>query len=452
MEEHEKRDAKKHILIRIAVCTVILLIGWVGMKGLASLKTPPTEAKPEEKALKVKAIVTQPGNYEVTITGYGEARPVTEVTISPEVSGKVVHTHPKLKVGRIISAGEVLFSIDPANYEAGQQEARAMVAQWQSTVARLKKQWEIDTQRMKTLIRSAELARIEFDRVKRLFEKSRVGTQSGVDQAERTYNSVSDQADQMKQAVSLYPHRIKEAESNLLSAQARLSVAQANLSRCTVTAPFDARIKSVSVENEQYVSPGQPLLTLADDSLLEIQVPLDSRDARQWLQFKSLPARDLSIAWFPHLTPVKCTIRWTEDKAGTAWTGTLNRVVAFDERTRTLKVAIRVTAEDATKGQGASLPLVESMFCMVEIPGRTLKGVHRLPRQAVSFTNKAHLVDADRRLKTVDVEVVRIEDEYAYVSSGLSPGDTVVLTRLVDPLENTLLEVVDDESDVEKRS
>jgi hypothetical protein len=89
------------------------------------------------------------------------------------------------------------------------------------------------------------------------------------------------------------------------------------------------------------------------------------------------------------------------------------------------------------------LPLVEGMFCTVDIPGWTMRDVYRLPRQAVSFENKVYLVNANNRLETADVRVERIEGDYVYIGQGLNPGDTVILTRLIDPLENTLLEIAD---------
>jgi RND family efflux transporter MFP subunit len=441
--DSKKNRQNKHVIVRIVVCTLIIMVGWAGMKGLASLKQPPAEAKSEERAIKVQATTARPQDYPVIITGYGEAKALTVVTVAPEVSGRLVHTHPNLKAGQIITAGEVMFRIDPADYEAGFLEAEAGVNQWRNAVARLKKQFTIDSQRLKTLERSAQLAGSEFQRVRQLFETDRVGTRSGVDQAERAYNSASDQADQIAQAVALYPLQIREAQSSLASATARLSMAKTNLSRCTVKAPFDARIKSVSMETGQFVSPGQNLLTLADDTTLEIQVPLDSRDARHWLQFETVATDRPPTAWFGGLKPVVCTIRWTEDKRGSVWTGRLNRVVKFDQQTRTLTVALRVTAESAVGNGTRTLPLVEGMFCEVAIPGRTMRNVYRLPRHAVSFENKIYLVTADNRLKTVAVTVERIEGEHVYVGQGLNPDDTVILTRLIDPLENALLEVAD---------
>jgi multidrug efflux pump subunit AcrA (membrane-fusion protein) len=150
MNSTQKKRQKKHVMIRIAICSLILVVGWVGMNGLASLKQPPAEVKAEERPIRVQAMSAQPGDYPVAITGYGEARVLTVVTIAPEVAGRVVYTHPMLKVGQIIPAGEVMFRIDPADYEAGLQEASAGVAQWQNSVARLKKQFAIDSQRLKT--------------------------------------------------------------------------------------------------------------------------------------------------------------------------------------------------------------------------------------------------------------------------------------------------------------
>ncbi|MBW2238250.1 MAG: hypothetical protein JRF39_04230 [Deltaproteobacteria bacterium] len=45
------------------------------------------------------------------------------------------------------------------------------------------------------------------------------------------------------------------------------------------------------------------------------------------------------------------------------------------------------------------------------------------------------------RLKTLPVNVVRMDGENVYVAGGINTGDMVVTTRLIDPLENTLLEI-----------
>ncbi len=442
MSEQLNPDAKpvrQRYMMRVVLSVLIVLVGLIGFAGLAHLKKPPAEVADGERPLKVKVLPVKAASIPVTITGYGEVRTVKAVNLSAEVAGRVVAVHPRLRVGALIAADELLFQIDDRNYAAATAQSRAEVAQLASVVARLEKQSYIDTQRLKTLERSRELARSEFLRVRDLLTEHKVGTRSSVDRAEQAYNAAVDQYDQMAQAVSLYPMRIKEAKSSLAAAGARQQQAGANLERCEVRAPFGGRLTMANVEQGQYVSPGQPLVTMADDRLLEIQVPLDSRDVRQWLRFNAEP-NPQSQAWFGQPEPVACPIRWTDDKQGQVWTGRLHRIVAYDQKTRTITVAIRVEAADAGSDAGR-LPLVEGMFCAVEIPGRALPRAFAVPRAAVSFKNSV-FVAVNQRLKTVDVQVARVDGDRAYITGGLNEGDTVIVTRLVDPMENSLLEVM----------
>ncbi len=394
--EKSKKPAKV-LFISIVFSVIVLLIGIMGMTILAMSKTPPAEAKNGERPLRVEALWVKKEDIHVFITGYGQVKALNVVSIASEVSGKIVKIHPRLEIGEIIPKGEILFKIDPKDYLTILKSGR---------------------ERLKILERSHELAKKEYDRVLILFEKNDVGTLVGVETAEKMMLSVADQINQISQI---------------------LETAETNLERCEVRSPFNARIKSVSLEKGQYVTPGQNVVTMADDSVLEIQVPLDSRDARKWLRFKE-DKTNQKAAWFSSLEQVPCQISWTEKNNGQTWIGHLHRVIKFDEKTRTLTVAVRVDAETAKKINPLSLPLTEGMFCSVKIPGRTLPGVFQLPRQAVSFDNTVYIA-VDNRLKTVPVKVARVEGENTYVTHGLNAGDMVVTTRLIDPLENALLQI-----------
>jgi RND family efflux transporter MFP subunit len=439
-QNDSKPDKKKHDLkFRIILCSAILIFGIFGFLALSSLKEPPAEVENGERPMKVDVLKVTSKSTSVNITGYGQVRALNSVTISAEVAGQVRAIHPRLEVGEVIPAGELLFQIDTRDYAAVLAQSEAEVGQLTSVLKRLKKQFGIDRDRLKTMERSRDLAKAEFDRINDLLLKHSVGTRSGVDRAEQAYNTALDQSAQMAQAVTLYPLRIKESQSSLSGAKARLQMAQANLERCEVRAPFRGRLTQAAVEMGQYVAPGQGLITIADDTVLEIQVPLDSRDVRQWLRFKPVQQTG-AAAWFGQPEAVTCKIRWTEDKQGHEWSGILHRVVTFDQKTRTVTVAIRVDSAGAFS-ENAGLPLVEGMFCEVDIPGRRLERAIQIPRVAVSFKNTVFTAK-DQRLKTVAVEVARVDNEYAYITGGLSDGDQVIITRLVDPLENALLEIL----------
>jgi RND family efflux transporter MFP subunit len=438
-----KVDQSNHrgprVVQRLIICAVVLLVGVVAMLALASMKKPPAEARLDERPLHVEVQEVSTRDVPVVIAGFGEARALDVVTISPEVPGRIVMVHPQLEAGEIIARGDILFRIDERDYRADHSEAAASVRQWQNTILRLRKQAAIDAQRLKTLRRSQRLAEAEFDRLKRLYENDRVGTRSAVDAAERAANTARDQADQMDQAVTLYPIQIREAQSSLKASQARLEIAAIRLERCVVAAPFAGRVRSVAIEEGQYVQTGIAAVTLADDSILEIHIPIDSRDARQWLRFQS-DASPSGGAWFGALEPVTCRIKWTEAIDGQHWQGTLHRVVEFNKETRTVTVAVRISAAEAVSGAPERIPLVEGMFCRVEIPGKIMSGVMALPRWAVSFENTVYVV-RDSRLKTVGVRVVRIQGDRVFIAEGLNEGEQVIVTRLVDPLENSLVEV-----------
>jgi len=424
----------------VAACGGVLVLGVLSLVVLALSKRPPPRVEPSESAIHVEAIAVQPENVPVVITGYGPVRALDVVAITPEVAGTVVDIHPRLEVGEIIAKGETLFVIDPRTYEARVDDGRATIAQLEGSLERLRIQYRTDKHRLENLERTRDLARAEHDRSAALFEQDDVGAKAGVERAEQAYNTAQDMVDRLAQALEMYPVQIEETKNGLAAARARLAQLTINLERTRVVAPFDARVKTQRVEKGQYVAPGVPVLTLADDSVLEITVPLDSREASQWLQFApTSPDTEVKTAWFAALEPVECTVRWTEDR-DRQWIAQTHRVAKFDEQTRTVHVALRVDAAHALSVTGDPMPLLEGMFCEVEIPGRVMASVYRVPRSAVDFTGAVYVAN-DNRLRTVAVDLTHEQAGAAFVSSGLNPGDLVIVTRLVNPLENCLLEV-----------
>ena len=428
----------RHTWAVIGASIGVLAGGVLIMIVLAALREPPAEIEDRERTLSVLAREVYPDEYPVTITGFGEARVRSTVEVTPEVAGRVVEVHPNLDVGGVIPAGETLFVVDPRDYASAVDELEASVAQIRTGLQRIRTQMTNDQERLRNLERNRDLARAEYERLKSLFEEDQVGTRSGVEQAEQAYNMAQDQVDQLKRLLALYPIELEEAQSSLRSAQARLDRARRDMERTEITAPFDARIKRRNVEKDQMVSAAAPALTIADDSLLEITVPLDSRDVRRWIQFSQRDA-ERPGAWFAHPERVPVEVTWTEDRDDHVWMGTLHRVEQFSEPTRTVEVTVRVEGDDALS-LGDGLPLVEGMFCEVHIPGKPMVDVYELPRWAVSFENTVYVAN-NQRLHIRPVEVVRTEGNSVFVAGGLEPGDKVITTRLVDPLEGTLLDI-----------
>ncbi len=397
-EERKNNSTRATVLIRVAACAIILLIGFGGFAFLKGKKKAPGHAQQVERAIQVEAVAAAFKNVPVQIKAHGELRSIRMVEIAAEVAGRVVEVHPKLQIGEVIAKGELLFAIDDRDYSSD---------------------YESNKTRLAILKRDKEITAKELERVRTLFEKNKVGTRAGVEKAEKAANSSADRLAQVQQAMVR---------------------AEIKLERCKMFAPFTCRITSKNIEEGQYVAPGKIVLGLADDSVLELEVPLDSRDAFKWLQFVNTNSDKPveSDAWFSRVKPVPCEVTWTEDASNRA-TGILNRVSSFDTKTRTVRVVLRIDSKEFMKEKRA-MPLVSGMFCRVAIPGATMHQVVELPRWAVSFENTVYVI-RNSRLETVPVLVSRVQDNKAYVREGLVEGDMVITTRLVNPLERSLVQV-----------
>ncbi len=386
------------VIIRVIACLLILLIGFGGFTFLKGRKKAPAQAKVTERPLKVEAVAAAFIDVPVMIEAHGELRSIRMVDIAAEVAGTVMEVHPRLQTGEVIPKGELLFAIDDRDYRT---------------------EYESNKVRLAILTRDKELTQNELMRVRTLFEKNKVGTRAGVEKAEQSANNTADRMAQVRQVM------------------VRAGI---NLERCRVTAPFTCRITRKNIEKGQYAAPGKVVLGLADDSVLELEVGVESRDAFAWLQFAAKKERITAApeAWFSKLSPVQCTVSWTEDSRNQA-VALVDRVSLFDEKTRTVKVVLRIDSHQFSE-KSTFLPLVAGMFCRVEIPGRPLQQVVELPRWAVSFENTVYVV-RDGRLETTPVRVVRVQNNKAYISEGLDPEDMVITTRLVNPLERSLVQI-----------
>jgi multidrug efflux pump subunit AcrA (membrane-fusion protein) len=239
---------------------------------------------------------------------------------------------------------------------------------------------------------------------------------------------------QLEQLLAVAPLGIREAETGLAVAESRLARARRQVERCRVRAPFTGRVVRTTVEAGQFVTPAIPsAVVLADDSVLELRVPLDARQAIHRLQFERDAEAGGGPAWFARPQSVEVNVRWTEAPDTHQWTGVLDRVEELSATTRMLTVVIRVDQRQATNSRG--FPMVEGMFCSVTIPGRTLTGVYRVPRWAITVEQAVYKV-VKERLVTQPVHVAHTVGEVALVDKGLAQGDVVIVTRLGDPLEN----------------
>ena len=90
------------------------------------------------------------------------------------------------------------------------------------------------------------------------------------------------------------------------------------------------------------------------------------------------------------------------------------------------------------------VPLRVGTFVKASIEGKMLKGVFQVPRSALLEGSRIGLVDSEQLLKIVPVTVAHADDQYYYLSDGLTNGMEIIISALGTPIEGLKLRVRND--------
>lgn len=430
-------STEKDTLLRTRIGCSVAVVGFSLLVAFGLWATrPKTEvSEPVAPRLSVELQTATFTNLTVTVETQGVARPLRTIRLTPEVSGRVVEISRNIIEGERIEKNQLLVRIEPKDYETRLSEALASETRLKANLQTIEINDSANKNQLKLAERSSELARKDYERVKQLSEQGQAVSVSVVESAERTLTQAETQVVQLKQAISQTPSLQMEIDSELVAAKARSEQAELQLQRTEIRAPFSGRIVSAMVEKDEYLQAGSMIIELADDSVLELEVPITATDLRKWIPFEEPSSSE--TGWFAPITPTPVTLTWSESAMDVIWKGELNRIVRFDPTTRTAILAVRVEGK-ALRSDESGMPLTDGMFCQVLIPGKELTQVVALPRAAVTFDNKCY-ISVDGKLQTVDVDVARSEGDHVFISSGINPGDQVIVTRLVAPLEGVII-------------
>jgi multidrug efflux pump subunit AcrA (membrane-fusion protein) len=100
---------------------------------------------------------------------------------------------------------------------------------------------------------------------------------------------------------------------------------------------------------------------------------------------------------------------------------------------------------DASDGK---LPLYPGTFVKVLIAGRTLENAVAVPRDAIRDRNIVWLVD-DGQLHITPLDIVRADDEFAYVTSGVPDGALIVTSALDVAVDQMAVRIPQDSTEEE---
>ncbi len=409
-------------MVRIVVCVLILGAGIFAMKMLQSLKPTPKQ-KPREEL--IKTLISKPVKLQdirAKITGYGTVRPIREIQIGSEVKGKVVYVNPKLDEGSLVKKGTVVVKIDKADYVINLAEANAEVKRLIGEKAILK-QFITDTE--KELAAIQKILALEYDDYKRTLDlfRKKVKYEAHMDRAQQTLQERYKAYITSRASVDKAKLQLDTTNAQIDKAKSQRDMAELSIERCVVKAPFNARIVKLPIEDGEYVNMGSELMTLADDSNVELPVSLDAYDAAKILDLQTEKHNGYRH-WLKTPKNINVDIYWAENPKQCAWKGKIDRIEKFDPDTRTVTFVVIPTAPLCKKAN--SFPLVSGMFCKAVFYGRVLKNAMKVPWVSVQLDGNVFTVDKNGIMHDRKVAIFSSEEDHVIISSGLPEGEYVV--------------------------
>ena len=367
---------------KVALPIVILALGYTGMSLIAAAGNEEEDIVVTDTRPTVSVSDLRAENYEVTITSYGEITPLESTNLAAQVAGEVVSWNPEFLPGGLIKRGALLFSIEKDAYEAALLQAEATLIAAQAQL---------------------------------------VQEQAQADVAKREAASMSD-----SRVTELYLRKpqLLSAQAAVKSAEAMLRIAKRDLDNCDVRAPYDALVVSREIGTGDFVSVGSIAATLNNVETAELNFPVAGFDQ------SFLP---VSVSG----TEATVTIDNREIPAN------INRDTGIvDQATRMSHLVARI---DDPYGVRSGKPLVKfGSFANISFTGKTLKAVYRIPQELVN-NKRVWLVNENGELVAEQVDVIREEGEYFFVSGDID-GGRLVVTPPEYPINGMAVKVI--ESDV----
>ncbi|MEI7450199.1 MAG: efflux RND transporter periplasmic adaptor subunit [Desulfomonile sp.] len=351
--------------------TIVLmaLLGGLSLGGCDSRQQSPPPV-PE-----VVTVNVQPQRLVLTTELPGRTSAYLVAEIRPQVNGIIQKR--LFQEGSEVKAGDVLYQIDPAPFHAALDSARAALGRSEANLPTI---------------------RLRAERYRGLLSEKAVSQQDYDD----------------KEAA------LKQAEADIEYWKAAVETARINLGYTRVTAPIAGRIGKSNVTDGALVTAYQPLAlaTIQEIDPIYVDVP---QSTSELLRLKRRLEEGHLNQDGPNQKKVKLTL---EDGAAYPFNGTLQfRDVTVDPTTGS--VILRVVFPNP---EGVLLP---GMFVRAVVKEGTNEHAILIPQQAVSRDPKGNpvtlIVDGEGHVQQRMLTLDRAIGDKWLVSSGLSPGDRVII-------------------------
>lgn len=414
----------------LVIAAILAATGFFAWMMIRTKPAPPRDAQGEPN-LTVKAITTQEVNAPRSWEGFGTARAVRDADLSAELAAAIVERPPRIEEGTFLAQGELIFRLDRRDFEEAANRSQLLVNQLTADLEALGIEERSSQSQAERAQKNVELYESELEQLRRAVEQSGA-SEVELARLERQLNSSILERDRIQEQLALIPTRRQRTLAELDRARSDLRIAQINLERTEIRAPFDGVLQRVEGEVGERVAPGEIVARIVDLATIEVPVRIAMSASRE------VAIGDHALLQLPD--------------ANVATTGTIERIAPeADVRTRTIELFV-------IHKQSAQQPTLQ--------PGQFVRGTVRSNRQTRYIAVPRRSVDADRvfiaepdhegvlRAHPRDVvishyvndrfpEILPGETQWAVLASGLEPGDRVLINRPEGLLANTRVQTTE---------
>ena len=203
----------------------------------------------------------------------------TDAAISAEVANISAGVPGQLKAVYVaendtVAKGDLLFEIDPTNYELEKAQAEANVAAVQAAIREAERTIQAESANAASAAAEVDratenlkLAQATVSRLSPLVDQG-IASQQSLDEAKTVAADaeVSLQvAIQTAEAASALVKTTEVLDANLVAAEAALAISENLLARTKIYAPFDGKAVGVSILAGEWILPEVPVMSLIND-------------------------------------------------------------------------------------------------------------------------------------------------------------------------------------------
>ncbi|KAA0891289.1 efflux RND transporter periplasmic adaptor subunit [Oryzomonas rubra] len=361
--------------VRIMLITLMgVFVGGLLLTGCGKKQVAAPKAGPPE----VGVVVIQPQRVALTTELPGRTSPHLIAEVRPQVNGiiqKRVFTE-----GSDVKAGQVLYQIDPATYQATYASAKAALAKSEASLASVR----LKAGRYKELVKIKAVSQQDYD---------------------DAYAA------------------LKQGEADVASSKAALETARINLAYTKVTAPISGRIGRSAVTDGALVTANQATALATIQQLSSMYVDVTQSSA-ELLRLKQSLASGLLKSNAATQARVKLMM---EDGSAYPLPGSLKfSEVTVDQSTGS--VTLRAIFPNPKQA------LLPGMFVRAILEEGINENAILVPQRGVSRNQKGEatvmVVGAEEKVEPRVIKVARTVGENWLVSDGLKAGDRVILEGL----------------------